>query len=715
MIFTQHLERFFPEANTLGLDIETTGLNFWKDTPTALSLSDGKDSVVIDLRGLNPLKVGHWLCENVYDRLVIAHNAQFDFTFLHQKYGCGYPAKHHDTQLAEKLILAGAGPEVRNTLQAVIMRRLSIKLDKDHDIRTGFTLGSTWTEAQILYAANDALLLPRLAESQQADIKAKGLEAVWSIESACLPIFCEMERVGIRLDSEKLKALLVETEQKLVVVQAQLETLLTPYIRKDWQNFNQQAESALAEYEKGLRQFEAALIRQWDNNVNDPDWTAYQTAKYELDLTLTKNQWFDTSIDKKDSQPKGRKRYVRKMLQLWRQKNDRPATQLKSLNDAINLKSNQQLMAAVEAYILEYATARKSHLAAPPNFKSNTLKGLMIDAPEQVTNELYLPLLSFKKCAKLLDSFGEALLERVNPGDNRLHGNWQQIGTATGRPTCSKPNLLQMPAESSFRQCFTASPGNVLVVADFSQIELRIMAELSEDKAFHKAFVDGADLHRLTAAGVFHCKPEDVTDKQRKVAKVINFATLYGIGPNGLRIQLTAQGNSMTKQEARAALDAWRNTYPQAAALIEKWGNDAYNRGYTATAFGRRRTFFDRQDLDQSKIGEIKRAGANHPIQGTNADMTKLAMCGIAQKLSSIGAVIVGQIYDEIIVEVPAGSAVYAATIIKSTMIDAAKTILKVIPVAVDCTISPNWDEKSGIALEALTDYIDILKPGEAA
>jgi DNA polymerase I-like protein with 3'-5' exonuclease and polymerase domains len=702
-MLTTKLQRFFPEATVLGLDIETTGLSFWNDKPTALSLSDGKDAVVIDLRGLGTQQVCRWLANEVYDRLVIAHNARFDFIFLNQHYGCGYPVSQFDTRLAEQLILAGASHEISHSLQAVALRRLGVKLEKDHDIRTGFGLDNEWTEAQIEYAANDALLLPRIYASQLKDIAAKGLSAVWQIESSCLPIFCEMERVGIRLDTDRLKSLLVETAAKLETVQTQLESLLTPYIHKDWQTFNAQAEADLEEYEQRLSDYEAALSREWDNNYCDIEFTDYHIEKYQLDLTKTKDNWFDSSRDKKDSQPKGRKRYVRKMLQMWRQSNERPVTQLKSLNEPINLKSNQQLLTATAAYVKQFNKSSPVKVTPPENFKSNTLKGLMVDAPDSVNTELYTPLLSFKKCAKLLDSFGEALLDRVNPANSRLHGNWQQIGTATGRPTCSKPNLLQMPADSSFRQCFTANPGNVLVVADFSQIELRIMAELSNDVAFHSAFVQGEDLHRLTGAGVFKCKPEDVTDKQRKVAKIINFATLYGIGPNGLRIQLTAQGNSMSKQEARAALDSWRNTYPQAAALIEKWGNDAVNKGYTATAWGRRRTFFDRAN-DMAEAGIIRRAGANHPIQGTNADITKLAMIGIAQKLEPIGAVIVGQIYDEIITEVPAGAAVYAATVIRETMIGAAKTVLKVIPVIVDCTISPNWAEDNGIALDKLLE-----------
>jgi DNA polymerase I-like protein with 3'-5' exonuclease and polymerase domains len=355
------------------------------------------------------------------------------------------------------------------------------------------------------------------------------------------------------LNVEKLKGLLDETAQKLEVVQAQLEALLTPYIHGDRATHNEYVKQALAAWEISLATFEAATRNDWQQFEADPDWQKAVVEKWKLDPALPKDNWFDSSVDKKDGIPKGCKRFVRKRVQEWRSQNQRPVTALKSLEEPINLKSNQQLEAAVAAYLFEFGKISKTRLEPPVNFRSNTLKSVMADMPDQVNAELFGPLLAFKKAAKLLDTFGDKLLARVNEEDSRLHGNWQQIGTATGRPTCSQPNLLQMPSDAAFRQCFIAAPGYVLVIADFSQIELRIMAELSSDNAFIRAFAEGLDLHAYTASGIFNVPIEAVTDKQRRTAKIINFATLYGIGPNGLRIQLTAQGQSMSKQEARAA------------------------------------------------------------------------------------------------------------------------------------------------------------------
>jgi ribonuclease D len=179
-LITTLLLKYFPKAKVLGFDIEATGLNFWQDTPTAVSLSNGTTAVVIDLRGLKREAVSHWLKEHVFDREIVVHNGQYDFTFLHQYYDCGYPANYHDTQLAEKLLMAGASPEIRYTLQAVALRRLSVQLNKDLDLRTGFQLENVWTSEQIEYAANDAKVLLRIAALQKAEIAAKGLSAIWA-------------------------------------------------------------------------------------------------------------------------------------------------------------------------------------------------------------------------------------------------------------------------------------------------------------------------------------------------------------------------------------------------------------------------------------------------------------------------------------------------------------------------------------------------------
>jgi DNA polymerase I-like protein with 3'-5' exonuclease and polymerase domains len=389
-------------------------------------------------------------------------------------------------------------------------------------------------------------------------------------------------------------------------------------------------------------------------------------------------------------------------MQAYRKGNPKPAAKLIDLSEVINLRSNQQLKQATENYFKEYNQRHKAKLDPPVNFSAKTLKGMLGEMPDEINEDLLKPLLVFKKSSKLIDAFGEKLLEMVNPVTGRLHGNWKQIGTATGRPTCAKPNLLQMPSDGSFRSCFVAAAGYLLVVADFSQIELRIMAELSNDATFIDAFVSGKDLHRLTASNIYHLPPEEINDKQRKVAKIVNFATLYGIGPKGLLTQIVAEGQKMTKAEAAQALDGWRKTYPQAAELIEKWGYQAVKLGYTTTAFGRRRNFNIYGEMNLEIEGIIKRAGANHPIQGTNADMTKLAMVGINDRLATYGCRIVAQVYDEIITEVPEDKAAFAASVIKETMVAAAKPVLKTVPVAVDTTISKTWNEKDGFSLEDL-------------
>jgi DNA polymerase-1 len=221
-----------------------------------------------------------------------------------------------------------------------------------------------------------------------------------------------------------------------------------------------------------------------------------------------------------------------------------------------------------------------------------------------------------------------------------------------------------------------------------------------------QAFREGLDLHTFSASGIFGVPFDAVTDKQRKVAKVCNFAILYGVGPMTMRRQIAAGGQQATMKDAKDAIAGWRKTYPQAAALIQQWGEDALQHGYTASAFGRKR-YFSRIWAEgpgaREEAGIIRRAGANHPIQGTSADITKLAMCFIADRVASLGGSVIGQVYDEIITEVPTENAAQAAVLVRDSMREAAGLFITDIPVETDTTISTSWSEADGVSL---SDYL---------
>jgi DNA polymerase I-like protein with 3'-5' exonuclease and polymerase domains len=173
-----------------------------------------------------------------------------------------------------------------------------------------------------------------------------------------------------------------------------------------------------------------------------------------------------------------------------------------------------------------------------------------------------------------------------------------------------------------------------------------------------------------------------------------------------MRRQIAAGGQQATMKDAKEAIAGWRKTYPQAAALIQQWGEDALQHGYTVSAWGRRRNF-SRTWADSTQAREeagiIRRAGANHPIQGTSADITKLAMCFIADRVAALGGSVIGQVYDEIITEVPAENAAQAAVLVRDSMREAAGLFITDIPVETDTTISTSWSEADGVSL---SDYL---------
>jgi len=244
---------------------------------------------------------------------------------------------------------------------------------------------------------------------------------------------------------------------------------------------------------------------------------------------------------------------------------------------------------------------------------------------------------------------------------------------------------MAQPKSAGFRRAFVARDGHVLVTADYSQIELRIMAALSGDPEMTRAFVEGQDLHRLTASRIFGVPEDAVSERQRKIGKQVNFGTLYGMGARRLVAELAAQGIRISLEEAQGALDGWRRTYRRAAEWIRERGVEAVRDGVAKTALGRIRSFATPRDA--AEAAAIARRGGNLPIQGTAADIMKLAMSEL------VGMGIVLQVHDELVLEVPEGYAEVAVEIIRDTMRRCAEEVLDGFPVGVDVTVGRSWAE----------------------
>lgn len=342
--------------------------------------------------------------------------------------------------------------------------------------------------------------------------------------------------------------------------------------------------------------------------------------------------------------------------------------------DSINLDSPLQLLEAFKKLGVEL-----------PNTSEATLS--KIDHP------LAKKLLEYRGYEKMITSFGESILEKIHPLDNRLHPDFLQLGADTGRFACNNPNLQQIPAESGFRSCFIASSGYKLITADYSQIELRIMAEVSQDPAFLEAFNKDIDLHTLTASQMFRIPIESVDKEKRFQAKSINFGLMYGRGPASLGLQI-----GLSMEESRKLLDVYFATYKKVKRWLDDVGRDVVRHGFARTLAGRKRLFSlpEKTDPDYQKlIGSIERAGKNMPIQGTSADITKYALVYIAKKIKeeNLDAFLIHTVHDEIVTEAREDIAEDVAKMVEDQMIAAGQKLLKSVPVKVDVNISDVWEK----------------------
>ena len=258
-------------------------------------------------------------------------------------------------------------------------------------------------------------------------------------------------------------------------------------------------------------------------------------------------------------------------------------------------------------------------------------------------------ILDYRGLKKLLGTYVDALPKLINPRTGHIHTSFNQTITATGRLSSSDPNLQNIPVRDDdgkeIRKCFIPEPGCLFFSADYSQIELRIMAHLSGDENMIEAFREGLDIHRATAAKIWHESMDDVTDAQRKKAKQANFGIIYGITTYGL-----AQRMEIPNNEARQLIDDYFKTFPKVHAYMEKAKEEARQKGYAETLFGRRRYLPDINSHNGTVRGFAERNAINAPIQGSEADIIKVAMISIWRRFKAEGirSKMILQVHDEL-------------------------------------------------------------------
>ncbi|KAB2910375.1 MAG: DNA polymerase I, partial [Dechloromonas sp.] len=347
-----------------------------------------------------------------------------------------------------------------------------------------------------------------------------------------------------------------------------------------------------------------------------------------------------------------------------------------------NLASPKQL--AEILFEKQGLPVKKKTPSGGPSTDEEVLSELALDYP--------LPklLLEHRSLSKLKGTYTDKLPRMVNPQTGRVHTHFAQASVVTGRLASSDPNLQNIPVRSEegrqIRTAFIAPPGSSIVSADYSQIELRIMAHLSGDERLREAFAHGEDVHRATAAEIFGVTPLEVGPDQRRVAKSINFGLIYGMSAFGLARQL-----GLERSAAQTYIDRYFARYPGVAQYMEEARQTARDKGYVETAFGRRLWFPEIRSSNGNRRQGAERAAINAPMQGTAADLIKLAMIAVQDWLEKTGlqAKLVLQVHDELLLEVPDAELNDVRLQLPRLMTQVAE--LKV-PLVVELGVGPNWE-----------------------
>jgi DNA polymerase-1 len=348
-----------------------------------------------------------------------------------------------------------------------------------------------------------------------------------------------------------------------------------------------------------------------------------------------------------------------------------------------NLNSPKQIQEIL--FERQKLPVKKKTPSGQPSTDEDVLAELALDYP--------LPrlLLDYRALAKLKSTYTDKLPKMVQPGTGRVHTTYSQAVAVTGRLASNDPNLqnipIRTPAGRRIREAFVAPPGCKIVSADYSQIELRIMAHLSGDEGLRHAFAHGHDVHRATAAEVFGRKLEEVSADERRTAKVINFGLIYGMSAFGL-----AQNLGIERTTAQAYIDSYFSRYPGVKRYMDQTKDKARADGFVETVFGRRLWLPEIRSANPQRRAGAERAAINAPMQGTAADLIKLAMIAVQGWLerAQLATKLIMQVHDELVLEVPERELAQAKEQLRDLMQGVAELS---VPLIVDVGVGDNWDQ----------------------
>jgi DNA polymerase-1 len=357
--------------------------------------------------------------------------------------------------------------------------------------------------------------------------------------------------------------------------------------------------------------------------------------------------------------------------------------------EVFNINSTQQLSDILFKKLKLHHEGLRKTKSGHYSTAADVLEGLRTSDETGIINAIT----EYRELGKLKSTYVDALPEMVNAGTGRIHTSYSQTGAVTGRIASSNPNLQNIPIRTEvgqqIRRGFVARPGWLFLAVDYSQVELRILAHVSQDEALLQAFREDQDIHRTTAAAVYNIPVEEVTYNQRRFAKAVNFGLIYGMGAFRL-----ARDSELTLGEAENYIKAYFERFPGINRYLEQTRQAARKQGYVETLLGRRRYFpIFKADKPSNQMIEARadREAVNHPIQGTAADIIKIAMIRLHERLEAdFQARLLLQVHDELVLEAPEEEMALVRRVVIDTMCEA---FTLDVPLKVEASIGRNWLE----------------------
>ncbi len=661
------------QAEILGFDLETVGiinsfeaLDPYTSKIRLISIAIPNQPVfVIDLfkinSGLEKLKS---ILEGKQKK--IAHNAKFELKhLLHNGIKVKYPI--FDTMIAHLLTVAGL-PEYKDlrkqSLKSITKKYLNIELNKEE--QTSDWSNEKLSSEQIYYSANDSRILLPLKYYLHKLIENQGLDETAVIEFKCLPAIARMEYNGILIDSEKWlknKENAIKQRDKIKAELAKLNFVFPPNL-EDKDNLLQSFRALGIP----LQKFTQKELKQY--RKHDAVKLYFQLLELQKSLAkLTKN---DTPLTM-----------------------DWLENQIEQIKDKIN---------TIKAKLL----AQLPPIEIDINSPTQLLKGLqLLGIPASSTDARELKILAkdysilnlileYRKYNTLVQNFGDSQLEYINPSTGRIHPEIRQLGAVSGRITQTKPTMQNLPREVAVRSCFIPAPGYKYVIADYSQIELRITAEIAHEKSMLKAYQEKLDLHKLTGTYVTGKPLENITKEDRQVSKSANFGLIYGMQAEGFRNYAeSSYGVVLSLEEATEIRDKFFAGYSDLITWHKKSKSQMW-RLWNHTESDEKRII--KQVNANGRIATMTKPNfnffVNFPVQSLGADILKTALANLVTALEKTGAKIVHCVHDEIILEAPESEVEKVAVILEKTMIDAGVKYLHKVPVEADANIGNSWADK---------------------